>query len=235
MALNKTLINLTTAIILIFFNLVLLLLDNSGGIQRYVSISIPLIMFVFIFIFKNNNIYIFYTITGILVTLFGSPDNFSGSIFFFMSGYDHKSKINLSINGISAIISICLKYYIVGFTPVNIIGMVVAFYFIIGHLYVRFWNIAEIKSKIGLNKGLTVEQLQTIEKLLEGKGHAQSAKELHIERPTFSARMGSIRRRYKVTNDLQLAISLIEDGVISINSFTNVKPDTSELNKGINT
>ena len=228
MALKETVVNLITAIILLVFNLILLFIDKSGGVQRYVSISLPIILFVFIFIFKNKNIYLFYTIVGILITLYGDPDNFSGSVFFFISLYDNKSKHNIYINSILMVFSICFKYYFIAYTPINIIGMSVAFFFILSHLYIRFWPVSEVRQKIGLRKGLTVEQLQTIEKLLEGKGHAQSAKELNIERPTFSARLGSIRKRYNVNNDLQLAVALMEDGVISLNSFTNVKIDNKD-------
>lgn len=231
MVLTKFNTNIITAALLIVLNMVMYVFDKSGGLDRYINIFIPIIAFVFIFIFKNKNMYIFYTIVGVLITGFTSQANFSGSVLFFISMYDNKSKKNFTANIILIITAMCINAYRFNYLQAHIFSMMIAFFFVFSHMYSRFWNITDIKSKIGLNKGLTVEQIQTIEKLLEGKGHAQSAKELNIERPTFSARMGSIRKRYNVTNDLQLAISLIEDGVISLNSSTNVKSDNKTLHR----
>lgn len=232
MVLTKNNINIITASLLFLLNLLVIFIDKSGGYDRIASISITIMAFIFIVVLRNKNIYFFYSMVGVLITVFGGADNLSGAIFFFISAYDKKTKTNIFINIILCSLSLFIKSYFMEklvpepeYTIAHIFSLLIGFFFVLSHMYVRFWNISEIKSKIGLNKGLTVEQLQTIEKLIEGKGHSQSAKELNIERTTFSARIGSIRKRYNVSNDFQLAIMLIEDNVISLNTLTNAKID----------
>ncbi len=225
MDLNKGKVNLITASLLLSFNIMLLFLDDSGGVSRVFNISIPLLLFVFMSIFKNKNIYLFYTIVGVLVTIKGTPDNFSPAIFFFLSAYDNKSKTNIYLNFILMILSLSVKYYINDIYIAEMSAMPIAYFFTLSHMYIRFWPTSPVDKEESHSKGLTPEQIETIEMLMKGVKHGPAAEALNIERKTYSARVSGLRKRYNVESDFQLAIALQKDGIISSNSLAKAQTE----------
>jgi hypothetical protein len=223
MDLTKNRINLITALILLFLNCILVIFDNSMGMDRYINFSIPIIALIFLYIYKDKNIYPFYSIAGFLITAFGEPDNPSGAIFFFMSMYDEKSDKNIYSNTILIVISLCLKAYLVESFSANIFSSMVAFFFIFSHMYNRFWNISNVNKEVAIKKGLSPEQIKTIDHLIQGESQTVAARKLNIERSAYSKRVKSLKDRYGVDSEFQLAISLSKDGIISVNELTNVK------------
>jgi DNA-binding NarL/FixJ family response regulator len=91
--------------------------------------------------------------------------------------------------------------------------------------YELFWPESEIKESGVKKSGLTPEQVDTIDTLRRGLKHQEAAEELNIERKTYSARVSSLRNRYRVNSDFQLALKLAEDGVISLNTIPKSKTD----------
>ena len=230
MALNKYRTNTLTALIILTANVITLIITQSHTVDNYINIAIPIVAFGFIFFTKKKNIYLFYTIVGCLITFFGSIGNSTGTIFFFISAYDHRTERNIYINITLAIISFSAKAYINNYATYDVFAIIAAFFFIIGHLYVRFWPIADIrKHKEILPKGFTIEQADTIKTLLMDLRHQGSADELRIGRKAYTARVGALRDRYNVTTDFMLALKLVDDGIININDLANAKTQQKKL------
>ena len=222
MVLNKYRINLITAALLLISNAAMFILDNSHTIDRYVSLSIPIIAFIFLGIYREKSIYPFYTIVAVLTTIFGTTDNPSGAIFFFMSMYDKRTNKNVYFNIVLMVLSLCIKAYIIEYFIAHIFSLIIAFFFIIGHMYVRFWPIADIREHKELTpKGFTIEQADTITTLLKDLRHQESADELRIGRKAYTARVSALRDRYNITTDFMLALKLVEDEIININDLAN--------------
>jgi len=215
--------NIITAILLLFFNIIMFFSDDSHTIDRYVNLLIPTIALIFIYIFRNKKLFLFYALIGVLITIFGTYGNFSGSIFFFFSVTDNRTIKNIYFNLFLLISSLCVKICFIDYFTPHIFSMLIAYYFILSHLYVRYWNTyKEPKIK---NIGLTVEQIQTVKMLIQGRKHQSAADFLNIDRKTYSARVSSLRSRYNVETDFQLAIKLIESDIISLNSIAKEKID----------
>ncbi len=233
MVLTKKNINIITSILLVVFNIICYIFDENYeiGTARVVSFLIPIVVLITTLIAKEKNIYFIYILVGLLTTVFGTSDNPSGSIYYFMGIYDCKNKKTIITTAIIAIVSLAIKPYFVEMTYVSIFSMIIAFLFISAHMYVRFWPIAEVREFIGSRRGLTMEQMDAVKKMVEGKKHQQAADELGVERSTFTMRVSGLRSRYKVKNDLQLGIALIKDDVISLNSLTTDKTTETDLNE----
>jgi len=138
MALNKYRINALTALIIFTANIITLIITKAHIVDNYINIVIPIVAFWFIFFTKKKNIYLGYSIAGCLITFFGSIGNPTGAIFFFISAYDHRTERNIYTNIILAIISFSAKAYINNYATYDVIAIIAAFFFIIGHMYVRF-------------------------------------------------------------------------------------------------
>ena len=225
MVLTKNNTTTITPILLLLFNIIMLLFDDSFNLDRIVNLSIPIVALIFIFILRNKNIYLFYTMVGFAITAFGDQANFSGAIFIFMSIYDHKTKNNLIINIIALISALCLQTYIIKYLDAHIFSMLIAFFFVFSHMYIRFWSVVKLKESELHKQGLTVEQIQTIDCLEKGYKHQKAARILHIERKTYSARVSSLRHRYGVDTDFQLGKKLSEDSMLSSNSLAKAKTE----------
>ena len=222
MALTKYRTNILTALIILIANVITLIITNLHNVDNYINILIPVIAFGFLFFTKKKNIYLFYTIVGSLITLFGSIGNVTGAVFFFISIYDHRTERNIYINIALAIITFSVKAYINNYATYDVFAIIAAFFFIIGHLYVRFWPIADIREYKELTpKGFTIEQADTIKTLLKDLRHKEAAEGLRIGRKAYTARVATLRERYNVTTDFLLALKMIEDGTISINDLAN--------------
>lgn len=113
----------------------------------------------------------------------------------------------------------------------NIFSFIIVFYFVIAHMYTRFWSIADTEEKHCENKGLTPEQIATIDMLLKGLTHKESAELLNIERKTYTARVASLRKRFNAKSDFLLSITLVKEGFISLNTLAYANIDDKTLNK----
>ena len=233
MVLSKTKVNTITAILLFIFNLIMLILDKSKGMYRYINLMIPVLAFVFIFILKNKNFYIFYMIIGILITGLTSQANFSGAVMFFIAMYDNKSNRNIRINIVFIFLSLCLNTYKSGYLDAHIFSMVIAFIFVFFHMYVRFWSSPVVNTHECEKKGYTREQRETIEMLQLGLKHKDAAERLNISRSAYSDRVATLRARYGVKDDFQLALALVDDNIISVNTPTVVEKVKNEITKVI--
>jgi len=226
MALNKYRVNTLTALIIFTANVITFIITQTYTVDNYINIIIPVVAFGFIFFTKKKNIYLGYSIAGCLITLFGGMENPTGAIFFFISAYDHRTEKNIYTNIILAVISFSAKAYINNYATYDVFAIIAAFFFIIGHMYVRFWPIADIREhKEVLQKGFTIEQSDTIKTLLMDLRHQESADTLRIGRKAYTARIGALRERYNTTTDFMLALKLVEDGIININDLANAKID----------
>jgi len=229
MALNKYRINALTALIIFTANIITLIITQSHIVDNYINIVIPVVAFGFIFFTKKKNIYLGYSIAGCLITFFGGMENPTGAIFFFISAYDHRTERNIYTNIILAIISFSAKAYINNYATYDVIAIIAAFFFIIGHMYVRFWPIADIREHRESEKRFTPEQWDTIQTLLMDMRHQEAADQLCIERKTFTARVAHLRKLYDVKTDFHLALKLIDDGVITVNDLANAKTVNKKL------
>lgn len=229
MVLNKKNINMVAVAALLIFGIAIFVYKEEHGVINIVNLFIPIVGLVFIVLDKR--MYIFYAIVCFLITAFGGESNFSGAVFFFMSVYDDKSKKSIWINSILMVIGLVINVFNSGYLTLYPLAMVVAFSFVFLHMYVRFWPISEVRQYIGLGRGLTVEQLEAIDKMKEGKSHKDAAKELGISRSAYSTRLSGLRGKYHTENDSKLTIALIKDGIISLNSLTDVNISPKTLNK----
>ena len=172
---------------------------------------------------KNLSIAIIFIIIGSFVALKGEIDNFSAISLFFVSWFIIKNKIYCIASALILLILTILKFSVNELPIPNFVNMLNA-YIMMGYVfYYLFWPITEIRSDKDLNRGLSFEQIETVKMLMKGYKHHQAAKELNIERSSYSARVSSLRDRYGAISDFQLALALREDGVIGEDDFTMVK------------
>lgn len=168
-----------------------------------------------------------FLIAGAIVSLFGTNDNFSGIFFILIGCYVMQNRTFTITSLLIVIVALIVKYSITEMKLPSFFNMVVAYAYFTYIFYFLF-QIGRVLPSYK-SKGLTIEQVETIEKLLQGKSHKEAAEELGLIRTTFSMRVSSLRRRYKVKNDFQLALILAEEGVININTLSEVNIVTKPL------
>ena len=230
MGINKRDVNMITGMCILIFNICMLIFVKEDIIDRYINIGIAVLGLAGVILFRKRNLYLLYSIIGISITVFGSPGNFSGIVFLFISCYDKKARFNIIINSIGILASLYIKMYMFEYHFTQIFLLLVAFFFIAFHMYVRFWNIpSSINEPVARTKGLDIEDRETISMLMKGLKHKDAGKKLNIERISYTSRVVSLRKKYNVKTDFQLAIELIKDDIISLNKTTTVEVDDINL------
>lgn len=226
-------INIFTAIILFTYRFIVVVGGHNYSRDSWINLSIPIIFFILV-CFNNKKIdSAFYTIVAVCLNMFGNYANLLGAFFFFIAIYDNKEKVNICINSGLFLITLSLKQYffVVDEGETSTIAYALGFIYVFLHLYSRFWSIADTAEKHCVNKGLTPEQIATIDMLLKGLTHKESADILNIERKTYTARVSSLRKRFNAKSDFLLAIALMKEGYVSLNTLANAKIDNKTLNK----
>lgn len=220
---------------LLLVNNLIIFLVNKTGTNIIINMTIPLLIIIMSLIKKDRMkkyaISALFFIIGSLIAFYGAMDNFSAISLFVISCFVLKNKIFYIISSFLIFILTLLNFSIHELPISSFLNMISAYIFIAYVSVYLFWPVSEIRAKIGLKKGLTYEQIQTVEMMLKGKSHTEAAKDLCIERATYSARIATLKKRYNVTNEVQLTISLIQDKIISVNQFAIAKTEENDLLK----
>lgn len=233
MVINQRFVNTSTSILLLVYQLTMLFIEGSRDLGRFINIVIPLVALFLIWVIKIKNLSYFYMSVGILITIFGTYGNFSGAVLFFMAMYDNKKMLSVCMNISAIALSLLIKMYYMSYFNAHMFAYVIIFMFVLFHMYVRFWSSPVVNTHECDRKGYTREQRETIEMLQLGLKHKDAAEKLNISRSAYSDRVAVLRAKYKVKDDFQLALALVDDKIISINTPTTVEKVKNEITKVI--